>query len=152
MASLKPQDIVVALKLVTGESRGTYSELAESLGLSASQAHGAVTRAGRAGLVDRDRRQANGAALYEFLVHGAKYVFPAERGQITRGVPTAHAAPPLVGMLARSEELPPVWPDPEGYYRGLRCGLRRAVLSALTSRHIRRGYRHPKHKNKFCPL
>jgi len=29
----------------------------------------------------------------EFLEHGVRYVFPAEPGSLTRGVPTAHAHP-----------------------------------------------------------
>ena len=29
----------------------------------------------------------------EFLLHGVKYAFPAEHGEVTRGVPTSFAAP-----------------------------------------------------------
>ncbi len=58
-------------------------------------------------------------ALEEFLVHGVKYSFPAERGSLTRGVPTAYAAPPLNAIISASEsEHPPVWPDPQGSARG----------------------------------
>ncbi|MEX2443587.1 MAG: hypothetical protein WD492_08280 [Alkalispirochaeta sp.] len=40
---LKPQDVVVLLKLVAlGERRWTYSELAGELGMSASEVHGAI--------------------------------------------------------------------------------------------------------------
>lgn len=56
--------------------------------------------------------------LMEFLVHGLRYVFPAERGQVTRGVPTASAAPIMVEHFAPTEDLPPVWPDPAGTVRG----------------------------------
>jgi hypothetical protein len=42
---LKPQDFLVALKLVAwGEQRWTYARLAQELGMSASEAHGAVKR------------------------------------------------------------------------------------------------------------
>jgi hypothetical protein len=54
----------------------------------------------------------------EFLVHGIKYIFPAERGGLTRGLPTAHAAPPLRKHFAANDEPPPVWPEPEGTVRG----------------------------------
>jgi hypothetical protein len=47
---LKPQDFLVALKLVAwGEQRWTYARLAQELGLSASEAHGAVKRGCRLG-------------------------------------------------------------------------------------------------------
>jgi hypothetical protein len=57
-------------------------------------------------------------AVLEFLVHGLKYVFPAERGGLTRGMPTAHAASPLREHFAASDEVPPVWADPQGTIRG----------------------------------
>lgn len=49
---LKPQDFVVALKLVAwGEQRWTYARLAHELGLSASEAHACVKRGLQAGLL-----------------------------------------------------------------------------------------------------
>lgn len=49
---LKPQDFLVALKLVAwGDQRWTYARLAQELGLSASQAHAAVKRGIQAGLL-----------------------------------------------------------------------------------------------------
>jgi len=49
---LKPQDFLVALKLVAwGEQRWTYARLAQELGLSASEAHAAVKRGLQAGLL-----------------------------------------------------------------------------------------------------
>jgi hypothetical protein len=49
---LKPQDFLVALKLVAwGEQRWTYARLAQELGLSASEAHAAVKRGVQAGLL-----------------------------------------------------------------------------------------------------
>ena len=41
-----------------------------------------------------------------------------DRGEITRGIPTLHAGPPLSKMLVSSGDPPPVWPDPEGDVRG----------------------------------
>lgn len=115
---LKPQDVLVALKLALGGDRPwTYKELAEALGLSAGEAHNAVQRGVRSGLVAPDKQHARRQNLLEFLVHGVKYAFPAERGGLTRGVPTAHAAPPLAGLIAYSGP-PPVWPDAEGSARG----------------------------------
>lgn len=49
---LKPQDLLVALKLVAvGSERWTYARLAKELGLSASEAHAGVQRCQRAGLL-----------------------------------------------------------------------------------------------------
>ena len=56
--------------------------------------------------------------LEEFLIHGLKYAFPPERGELTRGVPTGYAAEPLKGRIAAGSEPPPVWPSPHGKTRG----------------------------------
>jgi hypothetical protein len=118
MSMLKPQDLVVLLKLaVLREGRWSYSTLASSLGMSPSEVHAAVRRATQAGLMNAQHRRPNRAALEELLVHGVRYVFAAERGGVTRGIPTAHAAPALAGEII-SDDLPPVWPDPEGTVRG----------------------------------
>jgi len=57
-------------------------------------------------------------ALLEFLRHGVKYCFLPERGGLTRGMPTAHAAPVLAARIVPGGDPPPVWPDPEGEARG----------------------------------
>lgn len=49
---LKPQDLLVALKLVAlGSERWTYARLAKELGLSGSEAHAGVQRCLRSGLL-----------------------------------------------------------------------------------------------------
>lgn len=65
------------------------------------------------------RNRPNLAAMEEFLFHGLKYVFPAERGKLTRGVATSYAAPPLVGLIAQGSEPIPVWPYEKGKQRGI---------------------------------
>ncbi|MDT8321853.1 MAG: MarR family transcriptional regulator [Xanthomonadales bacterium] len=119
---LKPQDLMVMLKLVAMADRSwTYAGLAEELGISISQLHSAVQRALVSGLAVRSNGSIvpNRPALQEFILHGLKYVFFPERGELTRGMPTAHAAPPLDAHFADSGEPPPVWPDPEGSVRGM---------------------------------
>lgn len=118
--SLKPQDILVVLKLTARpDAAWSYPKLAVDLSMSASEVHSSVRRATRSGLLqDNDRHTPNRKALLEFLVHGIKYVFPAERGGLTRGMPTAHAASPLREHFAANGEPPPVWADPEGKVRG----------------------------------
>ena len=116
--SLKPQDVVVLLKLALHEDRAwTFPALAAELSMSASEVHNAVTRARKAALLDKGWRP-NRSALLEFLVHGVRYAFAPQRGGITRGVPTAHGASPLAEELLSDGELPPVWPDAAGKIRG----------------------------------
>ncbi len=115
---LKPQDIVVLLKLALNAEKTSYADMAYALGMSASEVHSAIGRASESGLLNPTTRRPNRQALLEFLVHGLRYVFPAKRGGVTRGLPTGCAAPPLSAQFVGGEDLPPVWPDPLGEVRG----------------------------------
>lgn len=148
MEPLKPQDVLVVLKLCAINPFGelpispapSMAQLAADLGMSASEVHQAIRRAKASRLLrepvtirgagsapaaaaPRGRPTASGqpnrAAIIEFLVHGLKYVFPPKRGEPTRGVPTSHAAPPMNELLPQGDELIPVWPWPEGTTRGV---------------------------------
>ena len=119
---LKPQDLLVLLKLVTlGGARWSYNGLATDLGMSPSEVHAAMTRAvaARLAVSKGDVVAPVLTALTEFLAHGGQYAFVPDRGALTRGMPTAHAALPLRNELAQSSDPSPVWPDPEGEVRGL---------------------------------
>jgi hypothetical protein len=117
--TLKPQDIVILLKLVSlGDRPWSYNVLAVELAMSPSEVHSGVKRAAAARLLDPQRNVPILRALQEFLVHGVKYAFPPDRGPLTRGLPTAYAAPPLNTLIVLPDEPPPVWPDPEGKVRG----------------------------------
>src|SRR6185312_10682394 len=86
--SLKPQDLAVALKLVTMKgARVPYAVLAKQLRLSPFEVHAAVQRLMAARLaVDRDGAvRPNMAALRAFLVNGAPYTYPPVRGESTIG-------------------------------------------------------------------
>ncbi len=109
----------MACRLVLLGRRCPYAELAESVGLSASEAHAAVRRLVVAGLVAPDHWGVNRRALAEFLIHALKYVFPADRGALTRGMPTGASAPPLAAEFVGLEEETPVWAVPEGRVRGV---------------------------------
>jgi len=116
---LKPQDIVILLKLVASEeAHWSYPSLAHELFMSASEAHSGIKRAQAARLMDLQRRIPLKKALEEFLIHGVKYAFPPVHGGIVRGMPTAYAAPPLADFIIQPDEPPPVWPYPEGRVRG----------------------------------
>jgi hypothetical protein len=81
-----------------------------------SAVHGAVRRAHAAGLLVEAAADSAVVtpALREFLIHGAKYAFPAERGAAARGIPTAHGAASLANAFPPSEDAVPVWPHPQG--------------------------------------
>ena len=110
--NLKPQDVLFLLKLVAiNNNNWSFSMLAYELGMSPSEVHGAARRALAARLaIKKDGRiKPNLRNLEEFLLHGIQYVFVPERGGLILGMPTFDAA---------DNELPPVWPDPEGAVRG----------------------------------
>ena len=119
---LKPQDLYLLMVLASYKNRGTtYPELAEYSGLSMSEVHAALKRAEAARLLHFEERRPRilREAFKEFLVHGAKYAFPARRGGMVAGIPTAHAAAPLNNQIADSSEPAPVWPSVEGKVRGI---------------------------------
>ena len=95
--------------------------IAADLQMSPSEIHAAIKRLQQARLLHGPEMQdkPNLSALEEFLLHGVKYAFPAEHGQMTRGVPTSFAAPPLKDEIASGDELPPVWPWRDGGTRGI---------------------------------
>ena len=116
---LRSQDIFILLALSRSGENWTYGQIAHELGLSSSAVHRSVERATKAGLFNRDRREVDRSALIEFIVHGVRYVFPADWRGEARGVPTAWAAPPLSTRLSHSGKNPPVWPDPHGKVFGI---------------------------------
>jgi hypothetical protein len=119
---LKPQDVYVVLKIVAAWSRrAPYLLLAMELGMSPSEVHACVKRAQSSGFLHDAQLQHRPSlsALEEFLLHGLRYVFPAERGGLTRGVPTSYAAEPLRSLITSSSDPAPVWPYEEGTERGV---------------------------------
>lgn len=116
---LHPLDIVVLCKIHgLGEQRWTQMELAVMLGMSSRSVNQALQRAEEARLYSPIRKVVNIGSFEEALRHGIRYFMAPKRGAITRGIPTSWAAPPLVNLLAGSDEPPPVWPDPNGAMRG----------------------------------
>ncbi|GKW49759.1 hypothetical protein NCCP2165_19740 [Halomonas sp. NCCP-2165] len=103
-------------------ARYSVRALAEETGISKSQVSLALQRCLEVGLIRKDRRtglpRANTRALFHFIVHGVRYVFPAKPGEITRGIATTFAAPVLEGQLYSSGELLMVWPDARGNSKG----------------------------------
>ncbi len=97
----------------------SFQRLAADLHLSSSEVHASFKRARLSGLFAHDKpKSVNRSALIEFLEHGLRYAFPAQRGDFTRGIPTAYAAEPLKRFLQQSIDPPPVWPHVNGKVRG----------------------------------
>jgi hypothetical protein len=117
---LRPVDISLLLKLtLPGSSGMSFQGLASGLHLSSSEVHASFKRARLSGFIVPDKKKSvNRSALLEFLEHGLKYSFPAERGSPTRGIPTGYAAEPLKAALQQGTDLPPVWPYAGGKVRG----------------------------------
>lgn len=119
---LRPQDLVVLLRLSLEQGTPpTYAVLGGELGLTASEVHAGLQRAASAQLARKDaagKATVVREALRMFVQHGARYCFPATRGEMTRGMPTGYAAAPLKDLILQPNEPAPVWPDKKGSVRG----------------------------------
>lgn len=111
-----PFDVALGLRLL--RPAGTIAQLADELAVVPSQIHGALGRLALAGLVRPDGRSANARALGEFVLQGVRYAFPAVRGALSSGVPTAYSAPALAALVDATDVV--VWPRAvaEGGVRG----------------------------------
>jgi len=122
---LKPQDLLVAIKVFTlGNSSWSQRLLSQTLGMSVSEINSALKRATMARLLCKlptvpNKYTAVPESLYEYLVHGAKYSFPANRGTLTRGVPTGMINPHSTNFSEIGVEDILVWPSPNGKKRGI---------------------------------
>lgn len=131
--SMKPQDILVLLKHISfslsgsGKGKGAgkrprQMEIAESLSLSQPEIVHCLSRLKHSGLLS-ESGELRPLAAVEFLVHGFKYVFPAElRGGVGRGHLTAAAAvatlqKKLLATDASDKRF--VWAHADGRFRGV---------------------------------
>ena len=112
----RPFDLVVALRLLRPAT--TLAGIAEEVAASPSQVHAALKRLDAAGLLRTSARATNVRALLEFLSSGVRFAFPAHRGPLRDGVPTAYSAPPLNTVVDAIDVV--VWPAPghPGVVRG----------------------------------
>ncbi len=101
-----PFDVALALRLTS--PAGTLGHIADELGVAPSQVHASIRRLDFAGLLKPGTREANPRALGEFVLFGVRYAFPAVRGPLTEGIPTASSAEPLASEIDALDVL--VWP------------------------------------------
>lgn len=116
---IKPQDVLILLKIVCWRDRNWRAvDLARELGISPAEMSMALERSRRIGFLDPSKRIVMKAPFLEFLLHGVKYVFPAEPGPMCRGIPTSHSSPPLANRIVSEESDQYVWPHDDGHVRG----------------------------------
>lgn len=132
--TLTSLDILVLLKLqVLDSNQWTQASLSYELSVAQSLVNASLKRTAAAHLYLPRRKRVSRQALAELLIHGVKYVFPPERGALTRGIVTSYAAPPLCELIVQPDTPPPVWPYAEGTHRGYEFGPldKRAPKAAL---------------------
>ena len=106
---MKPQDVIILLKIIAMEHENwTQLTLAQSLKISQSEISESIARARYAGLMDESGKEVMKQKFMDFLQYGLAVVFPVQPGAVVRGVPTAHAAPPLSNEIESDEMY--VWP------------------------------------------
>lgn len=119
LAHLKPQDIVLVVKLLANSDKELrISDLSSELGISSSEISNAYYRLIKSKLIDPLDRKPLKKNVLEFLVHALKYLYPAELLAVSKGVPTAHSANPLKLKIRSSSRDQYVWPSSEGSVRG----------------------------------
>ena len=107
---LKPQDVVLALKIVAqGTEAWTQPQLAQSLHLSAGEVNHGLKRLAACHLFNVRERRVIRAGLQEFLFGGLRYVFPTQLGLFGVGMPTAFSVGPLAKKLRLGSEDAVVW-------------------------------------------
>lgn len=140
---LKPQDIVILLKILSAQSprKGNNPEalsqnnLAMLLCISPSEVNAGIKRLVTSKLLapyNKGPLLPIKPACLECLIHAVLYFIPAKPGEYTRGIPTAYAAPIFDKRIVLDNDPIPVWPHAEGSAKGLAVEpLYRSVPSSL---------------------
>ncbi len=119
MHSIKSHDIIVLLKILCqGRNNWKFESLQEDLHLSVSAIHRSLERCVQAKFISpKPYDDVYSLNVSEFLIHGIAYTFAVEPGKITRGIATAHSAPPLNKKIISEKDIY-VWPYLKGKLRG----------------------------------
>ena len=90
---LKPQDFLVALKLVAwGEQRWTYARLAQELGISVSEAHACIKRGLQSGLLVQNYQALDAASAALAVQEPTAIYRVARRKRLRAGAPVGEDA------------------------------------------------------------
>lgn len=119
MQPIKPQDIIVLLKILTiGRKNWKFETLRDELGLSLSAIYRSLERCVKARFISpKPFNNIYITNISEFLLHGIAYAFAVEPGKMTRGIATAHSAAPLNKEIVSEKDIY-VWPYIKGDIRG----------------------------------
>jgi hypothetical protein len=115
--AMKPQDVVVLLKLILEEGNPwTQISIAKALLMSQSEVSESLARSGYARLLYEKGRKVARQPFVDLLQYGIALVFPQQPGNVVRGIPTAHSATPLNKLIQSDDNY--VWPYAKGNVRG----------------------------------
>lgn len=114
---MRPHDVVILLKIIAIDNENwMMKDIANTLYISSSEVSESLNRSAWAGLITNDKRSVFKSALFDFITHGLKYVYPQKPGAMVRGIKTAHSAPPLSFEILSNQNY--VWPYAEGDSKG----------------------------------
>ncbi len=143
---LKPQDVVLLLKiLIKDKMPWTQPGIASELCMSASEVNAGIKRLKTCGLIEPDSPENKLSAnwqvikprLKEFLLHGIKYTFPAQKAEPVCGIPTSlahNALQPHFQNAGQDGQLLPVWPEHSSKVQGFTLKpLYPSVIKAIQS-------------------
>lgn len=116
MHSIKPQDVLLLLKLLVTQE-ATQRDLSTSLFISQTEVSMGLQRLKHSSLLSITGEPIR-ESCKEFLIHAVKYMFPAERGAFTAGIPTAHGKHDFSYVNHDKSEVY-VWAHPEGSTKGI---------------------------------
>ncbi len=108
--------VLVALLALRRTDDWTQAAFAAQIGLPQPALTRSLQRLARAELWSRTDRRVDVPGAEGLLVHAARFLVPPRLGPPTRGLPTAHSAPPLASMILTNSAI--VWPDEEGGHVG----------------------------------
>ena len=97
---IRPQDLVILLKITSLKNNDwKITDLSKQLYISQSEVSESLNRSQISGLIDESKKIVRKVALFDFIKYGLKYVFPSKPSYITIGLPTAHSAKILSGII-----------------------------------------------------
>lgn len=133
---MRPHDIVVLCQIAVSNDEWKSTDIAASLFISPAEISYSLQRSGQAGLIDLNQRKVFRRTLLDFVRFGLPFVFPAVRGPIMIGVPTAYSAPVIKKFFGVREYL--VWEHEDGTERGesIAALYPNAPKAALANREI----------------
>ncbi|WP_123864747.1 hypothetical protein [Chitinophaga barathri] len=116
---MRPQDIAVLIKIAVSQESLMNKDLATALHLSPAEIGYSLQRSAYARLIDLSKRKVMRNTFLEFIEYGLPVVFPAIKGPLAIGVPTAYSAPVMASYLMNnSSQEQIVWAHPDGTARG----------------------------------